>query len=105
MLTLYRLLLLLCPFQFYKQVLIAPLSDLHLQYGVPTMVVRLFCSGDICAQKPKSVNFTDPSRPRRMLSDLMSLLVRTRLRMGIQSDTGPPLPVDHMVVVQKLKRL
>ena len=25
-----------------------------IQYGVPTIVERLFCSGEICAQKPKS---------------------------------------------------
>ena len=25
-----------------------------IQYGVPTIVDRLFCSGVICAQKPKS---------------------------------------------------
>jgi hypothetical protein len=25
-----------------------------IQYGVPTIVVRFDCSGEICAQKPKS---------------------------------------------------
>lgn len=55
------------------------LINLFYQYGVPTMVVRLFCSGLIWAQKPKSVNFTDPSIPSRMLSDFMSRWMTPRL--------------------------
>lgn len=38
------------------------------QYGVPT-TVHLFSSGDIWAQKPKSVTLTDPSIPSKTLSD------------------------------------
>jgi hypothetical protein len=41
-------------------------------HGVPTIVSRLDFSDEICAQKPKSVSLTDPSRPRRILSDFMS---------------------------------
>uniref|UniRef100_A0A182QWS2 Uncharacterized protein n=1 Tax=Anopheles farauti TaxID=69004 RepID=A0A182QWS2_9DIPT len=43
-----------------------------IQYGVPTIVVRFDCSGEIWAQKPKSVSFTLPSSPSSMLSLLMS---------------------------------
>uniref|UniRef100_A0A182TEN7 Uncharacterized protein n=1 Tax=Anopheles melas TaxID=34690 RepID=A0A182TEN7_9DIPT len=42
------------------------------KYGVPTIVVRFDCSGEIWAQKPKSVSFTLPSSPSSMLSLLMS---------------------------------
>src|ERR1700733_6272258 len=43
-----------------------------IQYGVPTIVVRLLCDSLICAQKPKSVSLMLPSRESRTLSDLMS---------------------------------
>lgn len=59
---------------FWSTVYKYKLTSGAIQYGVPTIVWR-FSSPDMLAQKPKSVTLTDPSLPRRILSDLISLWI------------------------------